>query len=124
MKYGIYLFAFAFLFTVAACGGDDNASSCDTTDVTYTNTVKSIFESNGCTDAGCHPATNSAINFSLASYADYTNYARKDQLVGAINWDAGFQQMPRDSTTLMGSMQLADCDIQKIEAWVDAGSPE
>lgn len=121
MKYVIYLFAFALLFTVAACG-DDEAASCDTTDVTYTNTVKAIFDNNGCADAGCHPSTAGV--FSLATYEDYTNFVGKDRIIGAIKWETGFSPMPKDSTTNTGGMKLADCDIEKIEAWIDAGSPE
>lgn len=124
MKYAIYLSAFAIVLAITACGGDDEPTTCNTDNITYTNTVKAIIAREGCTDSGCHPANLSSQNFSLATYQDAINFNRKDKMIGALRWQAGFQQMPRDSVTQMGREMLPDCDIDKIEAWIADGRPE
>lgn len=126
MKYAIFLFAFSMVLCTIACGSDDEASACDTSDVTYTNTIQAIFANNGCTDSGCHPSAFSAANFSLASYNDVVNFNRLPTMIDALRWQNGAQEMPRDSTSMpfVGLEMLPDCDIDKIEAWLANGLPE
>ncbi len=125
MKYAIYLLLFILVAAVAACGDDNAGPSCDTSNITYTNTVKSIIDNNGCTNSNCHPAAFSGQNFSLATYDDVINFSRLPKLIDALRWD-GAQEMPRDSTANppAGLEMLPDCDIDKIEAWIAAGMPE
>ena len=124
MKYAIFLLALLTISAMVACGDDESPSACNTDNITYTNTVKAIFEREGCANTGCHPASLSAQNFSLANYQDVKNFNRIDKMIGALRWQPGFKEMPRDSTTQLGRAQLPECDIDKIEAWIADGRPE
>ncbi len=123
MKYAITLLTFATLFIIAACG-DDESIPCDTDNVTYTNTVKSIIDNAGCAGTGTCHGSHQLDDFSLATFDDVINYKFLDRMVGALRWENGFQQMPRDSMTNVGREMLPDCDVSKIEAWIAAGLPE
>ena len=41
-------------------------------------------------------------------------------MVGALNHEPGFTPMPNPP----GSPKIAQCDIDKIEAWIADGAPE
>ena len=100
-----------------ACG-DDDEEVCDTNDITYTNTVSSIFN-NSCAVSGCHVSGNEAnALFSLEGYANAKIVADFGRIVGAISHSTGFSPMPK------GGNMLDQCTIDKITAWVDAGAPE
>ena len=92
-----------------------STSICDTSLVTYSQTVRPILDNN-CMN--CHSQTASMGNVVLESYSDVLNYVNSGQLVGAINHDPNFSAMPQ------GEAKLDDCTILKIETWVLAGSPE
>lgn len=112
------LYAILVLFClglqISSCSKDDDGPDCDTSNITYTNTVKAIFDAN-CTTSGCH--NSGSINGSLASFDDAKNFPNLGKMKGAINHQPGFVAMPQ------GGTKLADCTIDKIEAWIDAGTP-
>lgn len=108
----VVLMATAAALSVAACTKESTV--CDTEKVTYNNQIKTIFA--GCTDAGCH--NSSSVNGSLANYQDAVNFPKKSKLIGALKWEEGFVQMPS------GKGKLSDCDISKVEKWIDSGYPE
>lgn len=95
---------------------DPIIEECETTGLTYTADIKSLIDSN-CATAGCHTADNTAIG-SLASHQSIVDFMWQDRIVGSINHDSGFSQMPK------GGSKLADCDIDQIDAWIAAGLPE
>jgi len=110
------VFILPFAFFVTSCG-DDDGDTCDTTNVTYTNSVGTILNSN-CATAGCH--NSGSANGSLAGYTDAAAFASFGRIVGAINHDTGFDPMPYPT----GTAKLSDCNIDKIEAWIAAGTPQ
>ena len=91
------------------CGG----GACDTTNVTYAGTVVPIMQSN-CT--GCHSGSVLSGGVDLGSYNAVYNQAVNGNLKGAINGYSGYTQMP-----LGGS--LSECDIDKINFWINDGAP-
>ncbi|HRW74627.1 MAG: hypothetical protein R2787_02780 [Saprospiraceae bacterium] len=93
----------------------DNDDNCPTENMTYTANIAPILNAN-CALSGCHNAGST--NGSLATYPDAVAVAQSGRMIGAINHDAGFVAMPPTGT------KLADCDIDQIEAWVAAGTPE
>jgi hypothetical protein len=109
--------ALPLAFFVASCGDDDDTNTCDTSSVTYTNSVATILNSN-CAASGCH--NSGSVNGSLANYADAAAFADFGRIGGAINHDTGFEPMPYP----VGTAKLSDCNISKIEAWIAAGTPE
>ena len=108
-----------------SCGKDDDTgSNCDTSNITYTNTVKGIFDTAGCSADGICHGPHQTNDFSLDTYNDVKDFAFLDRMVSALRWENGFSQMPKDSITGTGGVQLEACDIDKIEAWIAAGTPE
>ncbi len=117
-----------FLFTCAlflvagmlfwACGDDDDGS-CNLSDITYTNSISTILETN-CGDANnaCHGSNSS--NGSLATYDDAVAFVGFGRTVGAINHTSGFSPMPYPQ----GTAKLEQCDIDKIENWISNGTPQ
>jgi hypothetical protein len=93
-------------------------STCDTTGVTYSQTIVPILSAN-C--YSCHSTANSPSMGSgivLDSHHELVHHVDDGDLVGVINHAPGFPPMPKNSA------KLSDCDIKKIEAWVNAGAPE
>ncbi|GIV28342.1 MAG: hypothetical protein KatS3mg027_2156 [Bacteroidia bacterium] len=88
--------------------------SCDTTNVTYSNTLKPIFD-NYC--VGCHNMSNMSGGYALDTYMGCVNCANSGRLMGAIQWLPGYSAMPQ------GGNKLSNCDIAKIQKWINNGKP-
>ncbi len=89
--------------------GDD----CDTQNLTY-NKIKFIFENNCYT---CHTVPQGNLGIKLDTYSDVKAAVRTNRLLPAIK-HTGTIKMP------LGQTKLSDCNIAKIEAWINAGMPE
>ena len=88
---------------------------CDTSAaVLFSTTVKPIMDAK-CATAGCHDA-NGAAGYSLITYAGVKAGVNTGKFMGAINHTAGYKAMPQ------GGNKLAQCDINKIQKWVNAGA--
>lgn len=90
------------------------AASCDTSTVTYTNGVKQIFDTY-CT--GCHNMSNQSGGYALDTYMDCKNCANSGRLMGALKWLSGYSAMPKSGN------KLSDCNIAKIQRWINSGKP-
>lgn len=103
----------------AACGDEEEpmTEECDTADITYTNTVKAVFDAS-CATTACHSDNTLAGGFSLSDYEKSKLAAGFGKIGGAINHTDGFAAMPS------GASKLDDCVIEKIEAWIAADAPE
>jgi len=114
------LILLAFFFSLHSCYYDNveelypQAPACDTANVTYSATVWPIIETN-CT--GCHNAGFPSGNISLSNYDEIVAAVQNGSLLGTIRHENGWSPMPK------GGGKLADCDIKKIETWVNAGTP-
>lgn len=100
------------------------SNGCDTTNMTYTGSIKVILDEN-CALSGCHSTADASGGYDLSIYdgssgpnAGSLQAAIFGRLVGTITWSPGFSQMPQ------GSAQLSSCNIDKIKAWANAGAPE
>lgn len=111
-----------FQLVFSACSWENEESLypeiqvCDTLNVSYQNDVVSIL-SNSC--YSCH-SNNNAPDFAFGiSLEDYKDVAASSALiVGTINHAVGYSAMPKAGD------QLDSCSIAKIEAWVNAGTPD
>jgi len=115
-----FIFLSLLTLTLICCGDDDEdmmPADCDTVGITYTNTVADIFNAS-CAIPGCH-VPNTA-TFSLVDYNAALIASGFGRMVGALNHEPGFTPMPNPP----GSPQIAQCDIDKIEAWIADGAPE
>ena len=111
--------------TFQSCYNDNEAdlygtttmpTTCDTTGSKFSTFVSPLIKSK-CAISGCHDAVSQSGGVNLSSYATIKSYisSGKSVLLGSINQSAGYSKMPK------GSAKLADCDISKIEAWINGG---
>lgn len=93
---------------------NNNLTVCDTTqNITYTNTIKNIFDTY-C--IGCHSASNPSAGVQLDNYNAAIS-CDNTQLLGTIKWLQGYNPMPQ------GGSKLSDCNIAKIQKWINSGKP-
>lgn len=90
-------------------------STCETSDVTFSNTVSAIIATK-CATAGCH-ATSSPTGINLSAHAGIAAIATSGKLMASITHSGSASAMPK------GLPKLDDCSIAKIKKWVDDGAP-
>ena len=90
------------------------SSSCDSTNVTYGVTIRSIVSAK-C--QGCHSGTAASAGYDFSQYAVLKARVNDGKLWGAINHLAGYSPMPKNGT------KLSDCEINQIRKWIDMGAP-
>jgi mono/diheme cytochrome c family protein len=93
--------------------GCQSSSGCDTTNVTFSGSVKPILETY-CN--GCHSGSAPSGGISYSTHAGTLPTAQSGSLVGAIQHSAGYSAMPQ------GGNKLSDCQINKIKKWVALGA--
>lgn len=94
---------------------NENFGSCNTDNVTYSNFVSGLL-ANRC--VGCHSGSNPQGGLKLTTYAEVKANAESGQLYGAIAHQPGYSAMPK------GGIALSPCFVNKIQAWIDAGTPQ
>ncbi|MEX1240336.1 MAG: hypothetical protein WEB30_11485 [Cyclobacteriaceae bacterium] len=83
--------------------------------VTYSDFIKPLLEKR-CVD--CHNSVLSSGNVNMETHARLKVYIEDGSFFGAIRHLPGFNPMPQ------GDSKLSNCDIEKIENWIDSGYPE
>jgi hypothetical protein len=117
------LLLIAVIFFASGCYYDNEVDvypfvnkPCDTTNVTYAQTIAPIMSANCNT---CHnpasPNGNPAVITS--TYEGLKVVADNGKLYNSVFWVDGKQNMPD------GGSKLSDCDLQKIKIWLNAGAP-
>lgn len=109
----LFVLAFAALLTQFSCKKEE---SCTTENMSFKNHIQPILSKNKCTDSGCHGATTGIGAVSFTTYNGFVSMISANRLIGAIKWQSGFSQMPKNS-----SSKISDCDISQIEAWIAQG---
>lgn len=89
--------------------------SCDTTQVTYSGTIAPIIELN-C--YACHEGEQSVSGIPLNGYDHLKAMVDAGRLIGALRHQEGFSPMPQNASA------LPECELLKIEKWVDDGAPD
>jgi hypothetical protein len=90
-----------------------NNSICDTSAVTYTNTVRPLMTSY-C--ISCHNSSSPSAGVNLEGYSNVKNYVDNGQLWGTMNHSNGFSPMPK------GTPKLDACSLSKLLAWINKGA--
>ena len=90
------------------------SSVCDSTKFTYSADISKIMTVN-C--VSCHQSGGTAQNLLLGNHADLKVYALNGRLMGALKHQSGYLPMP-NSTNF-----LSDCELKKIQKWIDNGAP-
>jgi ABC-type glucose/galactose transport system permease subunit len=112
------------IYTLSGCYYDredvlyPGGASCDTSNVTYSGTVAPLINQY-CSGTSCHGGAGSASGIQLDSYAGIKTKITDGRLWGAINWQAGFSPMPKNSTS-----KIPECAIKKIGVWISHGAPQ
>lgn len=90
-------------------------ADCITDNMSYTANIIPIIQSNCYT---CHSVSAGPDNGNiiLEGYSEIKKYVDSGQLLGAIKWESGYSRMPQDAS------QLSECNIAKIESWIDDGA--
>jgi hypothetical protein len=83
--------------------------TCDTSNLTYTNSIKTIIDAN-CASSSCHGAGGTSPD--LSSYINVTSNITRVK-ARAI-----------DLKTMPASAPLSVCEINKLQAWINAGTPQ
>jgi hypothetical protein len=122
MKYVLIVFLLSVFLALglSSCYYDKESqlypfsSNCDTLNVTYSVTIKTILQNGGC--FGCHttPAASGG-NIPLDTYSGVQAVAQNGKLLGSISHSPGFSPMPQNGG------KLTNCDITKVRAWINKG---
>ena len=120
-KWALLTYLFLAVCIVSSCDYDSEEelypvqpSGCDTTTVSYMNDIEPLISQN------CYQCHSAALNFgnvTLEGYSAFKSEVDRGRLTGAIRRDFGFSSMPQDGD------KLPDCDISKVEAWINNGAP-
>jgi len=118
-----FLFAITIGICLSACKNEkeeDNVGPvtpqgvCATDAVSYSATIQPIL-ANNC--LSCHDSGMASGNVDLSTHDKVAAVARRGALYGSVAHQGGYVPMPYNGK------KLSDCDIAKIKAWIDAGTP-
>lgn len=87
---------------------------CDLTDITYSADIVPII------DQSCNVCHSQALNLGNVTLEGYDNikvYVDNGKFLSSILHDGQASPMPK------GGDQLPDCEINKIQTWLNAGAP-
>ena len=87
--------------------------NCDSINVTYSATIVPIVTQN-CYE--CHSGSLPISGILLEGHGNLKAMVDAGRLLGAVRHQTGFSPMPKDRPS------LAECDILKIEKWVQDGA--
>jgi hypothetical protein len=87
---------------------------CDTTQVTYSATIKPMLL-NYC--IGCHNSTNASGGYDLTQYNVVKARVDDGRLWGSVNFLPGYYSMPKNG------QKLSDCELTQLNKWISNGAP-
>ncbi|HVM89744.1 MAG TPA: hypothetical protein VMT76_16260 [Puia sp.] len=88
--------------------------SCDTSNVTYSNSVVPILQTY-CT--GCHGGSSPSGGVDLTTYSGVSAEVSNGKLWGDISHASGYNAMP------LGGSSLSSCQLSTISSWINKGAP-
>ena len=88
---------------------------CLTDEVTFSGTIEPLIDKN-C--IACHNSALPSGNINLEDYNQLKPLIENGRFLGSISHSRGFSAMPK------GGPKLSDCDISKVEKWIEEGFPE
>lgn len=119
MKKAILILSVICVVIASGCYYDKEdllyGTNCDTSNVTYSSTIKGYLNSYGC--LGCHVGANPSGGINLETYANVKAVVDNGKLYGSVTHSSGFIPMPD------GAAKMSSCDIKRLKAWIDASAP-
>jgi hypothetical protein len=92
-----------------------DSAGCDSTNVTYTSSIKPIIAA-WC--IGCHGGSNPSNGLSLETYNEVVACAKSNRLMGSLRQETGYHAMPK------GGAMLSTCEINLFQKWINLGEPQ
>lgn len=113
------LFILAALAVLSSCYYDSEEDlypelGCSTDDMSYVNDILPIIDQNCMV---CHSASANFGGVTLEGYDALKIWVDNGRFLGSIRRDPGFSPMPQ------GQPQILQCNIEKIESWINDGAP-
>jgi len=97
---------------------DDLFNPCDTSGViSYSADIAPIMANSCGANNTCHKSGNSDSDLPLDNIQNIRDYVLDGTLMGSILHESGYEPMPE------GGGKLSACSIQKIQAWINRGTP-
>jgi hypothetical protein len=119
-----YLFLFLILLLASSCYYDSEeylfpqiSQTCDTTNVSFTNSVQPVLENNCYSCHSNNTAAQFGNNIKLEDYDDVKLRVDDGRLLGSILHEGGYSPMPK------GGSMLDDCSVELMTIWIDNGAP-
>lgn len=97
------------------CADTTIAPTCDTLNRSYSQDIAPIFN-DYCTV--CHNTASPSAGYDLSTHSGVVAALNTNRLLGSIRHDSGFSPMPQ------GGGKMTDCEIEQLEAWVNAGAQD
>ncbi len=91
-------------------------SDCDTTQVTFSGTIKPMLQSYCLVCHSTSQASASGGSVKLELYADVKKQVDNGKIWGAASQSAGFSPMPK------GGTKLDNCTLTKLKKWINDGA--
>lgn len=88
---------------------------CDTSDYAYGTYILPLLEATDC--IACHTIANPGGGVVLEGYDNLKQSVDDGSFLGSIRHDPGYSPMPK------GGPKLPECDIFRIELWINQGAP-
>lgn len=109
---------FAIVISFSSCYYDVEEElypsiECATLDMSYQSDILPILMAD-C--YACHSASANFGNVTIEGYDALVRYANDGSLLGVIKHASGYSPMPK------GGAKLLDCEIAKIETWINDGA--
>ena len=110
---------FAALLFVTACTYNSEeelypTDDCLTDDMSLATDISPILENYSCNS--CHSSTSNAGGVDLEGYTNLKIWVDNGRLLGSMKQDGSASPMPK------AAAKMAQCDIDKVEAWITQGS--
>ena len=86
---------------------------CDSQEMSYEDDIQPIVNKYCLV---CHSKEVNFGNITLEEYEEITKYIDSGEMQGAINHEDGYSPMPKNGAPLL------DCEIEKIESWINDGA--
>jgi hypothetical protein len=92
------------------------SGTCDTAAISYSKSIVPIMNLY-CSVSGCHNTASAAAGIKTDTYLDLKAAVNGGRFVGAIEGTSGFSPMPK------GGAKMSTCNLNKINAWINAKMP-
>lgn len=118
-KWSVFVFLAMIMFTIPeACYYDNEEElypdGCRTTNITYQGFIRPFIDAN----CSCHLNGSADGGVILQSYITLKTYVNNGKLLRVLKHEPGVVGMPQ------GLPKKSDCEISKVEAWINAGALE